>query len=314
MRQIVLMIAAAVTAAFLLSSAPAAAQSNRTFVSGHGTDSGTCPVTTPCRSFQYAHNQTNAGGEITILDPAGYGAVTINKAISIVNDGIGEAGVTVATAVDAITISAPSGTTVSLQGLTLVGGVVGVNGITVTNGGTVNIQNCVIGGFTNRGINFTAGGPATFNFSVSDTFITGSGGAGIFLTTSGSGATINAVFERVQAVANGSGIVVFGGGTNTIRATARDSIAGNNTGLGFSVGSSGSGTTNFAVTNSGSLNNQTGLSAISAGGVMFLSGSTVSGNSSNGFNVANGGIVRSYGNNTVTDTTNIGSLTSVGLQ
>jgi hypothetical protein len=309
MRQIMLIIAAATAATFALHAAPALAQSNRTFVSGHGAYSGTCPLTTPCRSFQYAHNQTNSGGEITILDPAGYGSVTINKAISIVNDGIGEAGVTVTSAVDAITVSAPNTASVNLRGLTLVGGLVGVNGITVTNVGALNIQNCVIGGFTNRGISFTAGGPATFTLSVLNTLINGNSGTGIFLSTSGSGATINAIFERVQSIANSSGIVVFGGGTNTIRATADESVAANNISLGFSVGSSGSGTTTFSVVNSKSANNQTGLSATSAGGRMFLSGSIVSGNSFNGFN-ASGGIITTYGNNTITDATNTGSLTA----
>jgi hypothetical protein len=58
---------------------PAWAQANRTFVSGHGADSNPCSLVAPCRSFTQALTQTNAGGEITILDPAGYGSVTINK-------------------------------------------------------------------------------------------------------------------------------------------------------------------------------------------------------------------------------------------
>jgi hypothetical protein len=58
---------------------PAQAQSNRIFVSGHGDDSNPCTVISPCRSFGYAITQTNAGGEITTLDVAGYGRVTITK-------------------------------------------------------------------------------------------------------------------------------------------------------------------------------------------------------------------------------------------
>jgi hypothetical protein len=38
------------------------------------------------RTFAVAFTRTNAGGEIDLLDTAGYGPLTINKAISIVND------------------------------------------------------------------------------------------------------------------------------------------------------------------------------------------------------------------------------------
>jgi len=62
---------------------------HRTWVSGKGTDSGGCPVTAPCKTFAFALTQTAAGGEIDVLDPGGYGAVTITKSTSIVNDGVG---------------------------------------------------------------------------------------------------------------------------------------------------------------------------------------------------------------------------------
>jgi hypothetical protein len=76
-----------------LSAAPAQAGPNRTWVSGTGTDRGACTRPAPCRTFAFALTQTAAGGEIDVLDPAGYGAVTITKAISIVNDGVGVAAI-----------------------------------------------------------------------------------------------------------------------------------------------------------------------------------------------------------------------------
>jgi hypothetical protein len=70
--------------------APAQAQLARTYVSAaSGNDANDCNRLTPCRTFQAAHNATLANGEITVLDPGGYGAVTITKSISIVNDGVG---------------------------------------------------------------------------------------------------------------------------------------------------------------------------------------------------------------------------------
>jgi hypothetical protein len=79
--------------AFGLSAAPAHALATRTWVSGHGADSGACGLAAPCRTFAFALSQTATGGEIDVLDPAGYGAMIITKAVSIVNDGVGTAGV-----------------------------------------------------------------------------------------------------------------------------------------------------------------------------------------------------------------------------
>src|SRR5215831_4413010 len=101
----VFIIAAASAAVLLTAAEPARAQANRTFVSGHGSDSNPCSLAAPCRSFAQAITQTNAGGEIAVLDTAGYGAVTITKSISIVNEDGVEAGVTVTTATDGITVT-----------------------------------------------------------------------------------------------------------------------------------------------------------------------------------------------------------------
>src|SRR5476649_2443855 len=88
--------AISIVAALAALALPAASlAASRAWVSGHGVDQAGCGApTAPCRSLQYAHDHiVAAGGEIDILDPAGYGAITITKAISIVNDGVGTAGV-----------------------------------------------------------------------------------------------------------------------------------------------------------------------------------------------------------------------------
>ena len=61
----------------------APAQAQRVFVSATGSDGNPCSFASPCRTFQHAHDVASANGEIDVLDPAGYGAVTITKAISI---------------------------------------------------------------------------------------------------------------------------------------------------------------------------------------------------------------------------------------
>jgi hypothetical protein len=80
---------AASVAALGMTSASALALANRAWVSSKGTDAAGCvPVATPCRGVQFVHDSIIApGGEIDVMDSAGYGSIAINKALSIVIDG-----------------------------------------------------------------------------------------------------------------------------------------------------------------------------------------------------------------------------------
>src|SRR5438309_9547715 len=66
--------------------APASAQATRTWVSGVGDDANPCSRTAPCKTFAGAISKTAAFGEINVLDPGGFGAVTITKSIAIRSD------------------------------------------------------------------------------------------------------------------------------------------------------------------------------------------------------------------------------------
>src|SRR6266571_8637351 len=92
-----------------LGMAPAHALNTRSFVSASGLDTNSCARTAPCRTLQVAHDKTSPGGEINMLDPAGYGTVIITKSISIMNDGVGSAGVLVPSGGTGITINAGAG-------------------------------------------------------------------------------------------------------------------------------------------------------------------------------------------------------------
>jgi hypothetical protein len=63
--------------------APALALRARVFVASYGMDSGNCSYTAPCRTLNFAFNAVVAGGEITMIDSAGYDPLTITKAITI---------------------------------------------------------------------------------------------------------------------------------------------------------------------------------------------------------------------------------------
>src|ERR1044072_4899759 len=69
--------------AAMLSVAPASAQATRTWVSGVGGDANPCSRTGPCKTFAGAISKTAGGGEINVLDPGGFGGVTIGKSITI---------------------------------------------------------------------------------------------------------------------------------------------------------------------------------------------------------------------------------------
>ncbi len=151
-------LALATTAAALsLTATQAQALSPRVWVSGHGVDIAGCGApANPCRSLQFAHdNAVAAGGEIDILDPAGYGSLTITKAVSIVNDGVGTAGVQqVAAGQSAITVNADQNDSILLRGLNIEGLDVAKNGILVLSARRVDVSGCVIHGFATDGISY----------------------------------------------------------------------------------------------------------------------------------------------------------------
>src|SRR5467141_4932995 len=90
------------------------AQATRTWVSGVGDDANPCSRTAPCKTFAGAISKTATGGEINVLDPGGFGAVTITKSISIISTF--EAGV-LASGSSGIVVNAPDGSKVLLEGL-----------------------------------------------------------------------------------------------------------------------------------------------------------------------------------------------------
>ena len=140
------------------------ALNTRTWISGTGVDQAGCdPIATPCRSLQFAHDQTSAGGEIDVKDSAGYGSVAITKAIAIVGDG-SLAGVLAPANGNAITISAGSSDKIVLRGLTIEGAGSASYGILFNSAGTLDISDCTIQNFTGDGILLrpTVGTPALF--------------------------------------------------------------------------------------------------------------------------------------------------------
>src|SRR5215813_13365085 len=200
MNRITLSLIAAALAPGWLGAAPAQAQIARTFVSAAiGDNNNDCSRLSPCRTFQGAYDKTLANGEITVLDPGSYGAVTITQNISIINDGVGEAGILVSGGLVGITINAP-GAAVTLRGITIKGiGFGGGNGIVFMAGKALNVENCTIR--TLDGSNFSLGivfapSTGTANLTVTNTMITDNANDAILVQPTGS-ASVTGFLTRV---------------------------------------------------------------------------------------------------------------------
>src|ERR1700745_134580 len=127
MRRVALFAIAAGFVIPLMATAPAHAQATRTWVSGVGDDVNPCSRTAPCKTFAGAISKTQAGGEIDVLDPAGYGALNITKAITI-DGGGGVVASVLAAGTNGINIQAGAGDTVILRNLRINGISSGVDG------------------------------------------------------------------------------------------------------------------------------------------------------------------------------------------
>jgi len=279
---------------FILFSLPAAAQSNRVFVSAlTGSDANSCNnISTPCLTFQGAVNQVAPGGSVIVLTTGGYGAVTIGKALTI------EAPTGVIAFIhpasgNAITVNAGVSDVVVLRGLSLSVGT--GDGIAFSAGAVLQVEHCVLNGFNNA-ISHQGSGLLI----VKDTTIRGSN-VGILVLGNGSvSSPSRATIERTRLKSGQYGLFAGAGASITIRAsnisgnlqwglivdshlggvtsdlTVEDCVVAHN-GTGIQSLAFGGGFANVRVSNSTVAYNSTGLSQI--GGSLFSrANNTVEGN------------------------------------
>lgn len=153
-------------------STAANAQATRTWVSGVGDDVNPCSRTAPCKTFAGAISKTAQGGEINVLDPGGFGALTITKAISVIS--LFEAGVLVSFGSSGMIVNTPANAEVLLQGLDFegLGGstqTAGAHGVRIISNSRVTIQDCSIRNFAQNGIHLN--GPLGARVVVYDSII-----------------------------------------------------------------------------------------------------------------------------------------------
>jgi hypothetical protein len=183
-----------------------------------GSDLSQCgTLASPCRTFQYTHdNIVAAGGEIRVRDPGEYSPLTIRKSISIVNDGVGVAGISVVGAGTGISVQAGPTDKVFIKGLTIIGeSGAGDFGIYVSTAGNFTLTNCRIGGFAGQYYGAGLYMPASpVRISISNSIIYGNN-YGIYIDHGTNVAYVRGVISGVDLTNNYSGMA-FGGFSNIV--------------------------------------------------------------------------------------------------
>ena len=195
----------ATLSALVVSSGAMAISPQRTFVASNGNDANPCSITAPCRSFTTAIGAVAVNGEVIVLDSAGYGSFTINKAVSVVAPAGVYAGIAVFAATDGVVINAGLAT-VALRGL-IINGQGGNRGIVVTSASSVHIDDCTISNVGNSGLVLNANA----NVEISGTVIRNVGLYGILMNNG------RLTAAQVQVRETGDNGIYITNGTAVIR-------------------------------------------------------------------------------------------------
>ena len=309
-----ILIRAVGAAAAMLLAGAAHAQATRTWVSGVGDDANPCSRTAPCKTFAGAISKTAAGGEIDVLDPGGFGNVTITKSIKIsAPPGYGSI---LNAGTSGVIVNAGATDVVTLQGIYFQGAATGANGIRFLNGGALIVQNCIIeGSLAGFGIDFSPSGASTLD--IVNTYITGNGttatttGGGIIVRPQGGTGSAIVNLKGVRVVRNtfgirGEGALAAAAG---VKITAIDSDFINN-GFGGVIALTTASPVAIVLQRVTSANNgSNGLNANGAGASIVFGGSIVTGNAT-GIFTQNGAVAQSYNNSQVTGNAVNGAPTS----
>jgi len=271
------------------------AQATRTWVSGVGDDVNPCSRTAPCKTFAGAISKTATNGEINCLDPAGYGAVTVTKSITI--DCEDTQGSILSAGTNGVIVNITSVTDTKkafkLRGVSINGAGTGINGIRILAANSVTVEDGVIDGVTQHGISIetTSGTPKITVDRMSIRSNTGNG-----INSFVSGGTVNLAVSNSQLSLNATGLSLS---SNTKAVIKTSTVANNTTGLvAFQA--------EMNVSNCVISGNTTGVSSLT-GGVFRLYANIIT---SNGTGLSSGGgSILSSNNNQVDGNTTNGVVT-----
>jgi hypothetical protein len=314
---------AAITLMLLSQSSPASA-AHRTFVASSGDDANPCTRLQPCRTFAHALTQTDAGGEIDAIDtgagdgpPGGFGPVTITKSVTI-DGGASRAGILGLN--NGIVIDVSPTARVTLRNLSLDGKAFATNGISITEGSLLRIENCIIANFSGWGIAVRPHANLDMTVHVSNTTVIGNGFSGNTLSSDGGGikiapqaaAWVRVFLDGVRVANNRDGIFADGSQFGNqpgyfIKLVAQDTASVGNSMSGFTATSTATvsptqvflervlaaengdagvrangAASGVIVGNSTIWLNQVGVASVNQGGIGTYKNNQINGNGTNG--------------------------------
>ena len=306
----------------------AAALAQRTFVASTGSDSNACSLAFPCRSFGTAIAQTLLGGEVIVLDSAGYGPAVISQPVSIIAPPGVYGGITVFSGIGLVV--SPGSGNVTLRGLTINS----VNpsatvGISFDTGAALYVDQVIVTNFPTAGLAASVG-------SSSRVFVTNSqfndNGTGASFTASAGTLTVsidNTLFARNTTGASfGDGTAgsvhasTMSGGTTGISVApptsaktatieVRDCTIADNSGIGVNATQTGAASplNLVSVVSSQVSGNATGIQVSGANSAAYVSDSTITRNAT-GVNPAASGTIVSGGDNRLVNNVADGAFSS----
>ncbi len=328
-------VGAVVTAALLAGTAHA--QLFRAYLSPAGLDTNPCTLPAPCRLLPAALAATADGGEIWMLGSANYNTATVDIAKSVSILAVpGVVGSVVASGGPAINI-ATAGVKVALRNLVItpLAGGGGTDGINMTNGAALTVENCLIANLPGAGIVANAAAIVQVtdttirdnvrglwirngaNAIVARATITGNSSFGVWIDA-GSGVTTTADIAHSTIGKNYNGIIVItDSASGVVNASVHDSQVVQNVSDGMSAAGTPGSTMKLTASNNIVTRNYAGILSGQAATVI-ASGNTVTDNYYGifGQGVNAPAVFESSGNNTVRNNTinKYGTITVVATE
>jgi hypothetical protein len=191
--------------------ATASGQATRTWVSGVGDDANPCSRTAPCKTLAGAQSKTAAGGQISGLDGGGFGAVTINKSLTLDLRGLWESGI-LTNVSNGITVNAGVNDRVNIRGVKINGLNSNFHGIRILQARSVKITDAAIWGFNRNGVS-VENANTNMRVAVRRSVIEDNGGNGVLVAPQGSSvARVTLTGNEIDD--NGCGIATSRSGTD----------------------------------------------------------------------------------------------------
>jgi len=292
MRSIIRLIVIAALASAI--TVAAQAQATRTWVSGVGDDANPCSRTAPCKTFAGAISKTAPSGEISVLDPGGFGGVTITKSITI--NGYGQISGILAASINAIVVNAAATDRIYIRNVSINGGGSGFVGVKIFNAAHVTVENCEIynnNGANARGIQVINTAANEVDLEVENTSIRDITGIGIELNSTSPGTSRASINNTRISDTTASAIVL----EQNTKASITNSTIVHCAGAGVLVRRA---STEANVYNTVLSRNGFGLNVgDTGGGLIRVFGSQITDNTIAGLQITAPGTIVSHGNNAI---------------